>query len=266
MGNLKVQQTTKQSTQTRVYPKHTSFQRWGIFANFIASIMFLILTITSMFFYPGGNRFDYMEPGFNLLWVALSDLGREFAFNYESNAIARSIFLPGFILLGLSYIVLYTALDIFYKETKKIKWLSLIALVLGVISGTLYIFIAMTPVDVNAGLHNKFIFSAAPFKFGTLICFTIVVFIDKKLPRYISYLLLAMVIDYCLLAVAIVVGTIIGGDINWLLRTFGHTLAIFIEVILGAILSLLLFLHLSKTSKLRLKTGKKYSVADESNI
>jgi len=217
-----------------------------------------------------------MAPGFDLLWVALSDLGREFAFNYESNIIARSIFIPAFITLGISFIVFFFVLDSFYKETKKIKWLSLVGAVLGAVSGVLYIFIAITPVDVNAGLHNKFIFSAAPFKFGinaglhnkfifsaapfkfgTLICFTIVVFVDKKLPKFVSYLLLAMLIDYIILAVGVVVGTIIGGDINWLIRTFGHTLAIFIEVILCAILSLLLFIHLSKTSKLRLSTGKK---------
>ncbi|MHA1440639.1 MAG: hypothetical protein ACTSPK_02085 [Candidatus Heimdallarchaeota archaeon] len=242
---------------TRLTAKPTIFQKWGIFANFIVCVLFFILTITSMFFYPGGNRFDNMAPGFNLLWVALSDLGREFAFNYESNIIARSIFIPGFITLGISFTVFFFVLDSFYKETKKIKWLSFIGAILGAVSGVLYIFIAITPVDVNAGLHNKFIFSAAPFKFGTLICFTIVVFVDKKLPKFVSYLLLAMLIDYIILAVGVVVGTIIGGDINWLIRTFGHTLAIFIEVILCAILSLLLFIHLSKTSKLRLSTGKK---------
>jgi hypothetical protein len=252
-----MQQITIPLTQTRITPKPSAFQKWGAFVNFIACVLFLVLTITAMFFYPGGNRFDTMEPGFNLLWVALSDLGRTHAFNYESNIISQSIFVPGMILLGLSYTFFFFVLDSFYKETNKIKWLSLAGAILGAVSGILYIFIAITPVDVDAGLHNKFIFSAAPFKFGTLICFTIVVFLDKKLPKYFSYLLLAMLIDYILLATAVVVGTIIGGDINWLVRTFGHTLAIFIEVILCAILSLLLFIYLSKTSKLRLSTGKK---------
>jgi len=238
--------------QTRIDVKQVNFQKWGSLANFIACIIFLVLTITAMYFYPGGNREDNMEPGFNLLYVTLSDLGRGFAINSQPNTISQALFLPSFILLGLSYAVFYLILDMFYKETKKIKWISLTGAVLGIISGALYIFIAITPVDIDIHLHNKFIYSAAPFKYGALICFTIVTFIDKKLPRKFSYQILALLILYFLLAIAIIVGTILGGDINKATRIFGHTLTIFIEVILSSILSLSLFIHLNKTSKNRL--------------
>jgi len=243
--------------QSRVSVKQMNFQKWGSLIGFITCILFLILTILAMLFYPGGNRDDGMAPGFNLWFVTLSDLGRDFAINDVSNTLSQALFLTGFIILGLSLVVFYIILDMFYKDSKKIKWLSLTGLILGIISGVLYIYIAITPVDIDIHLHNKFIYSAAPFKFGALICFTIVTFVDKKLPKRFTYLILANLIVYVLLAVAVIVGSILRGDTYKITRIFGHTAAIFIEVIIVSILSLLLFIYLSKTSKLRLRTGKK---------
>jgi len=209
MGKPKLPEVAAFQYKTRMNVKQIPFQKWGSLINSVVCILFLILTITAMFFYPGGNREDNMEPGFNLLYVTLSDLGRYYAINSLPNTISQALFVPGFILLGISNVIFYLILDSFYKETEKIKWASLTGTILGVISGIFYIFIALTPVDLQVKLHNAFIFAAAPFKYGALICFVIVMFVDKKLPKKFSYLILSILILYFFLATAVTVGSLL---------------------------------------------------------
>lgn len=199
-------------------------------------------------FYPGGGRLFGLTDsvGYSFWNNFISDLGRLTAINGESNTISHILFATGLIILSIAQFAYHINIQFLIRQKKSSTILGIISAVLGGTYSSLYIALALVPYDVNAVLHNKFIYSGAPFVFVACLVLTIAIFLDKDLPNSFAYLWLVLVIGFAIFAVLTGIGTTLDRDTNWIIRMIGHTILIYTETIIFGVQGIWTWWYLRK--------------------
>jgi len=199
-------------------------------------------------FYPGGGRLFGLTDsvGYSFWNNFISDLGRLTAINGESNTISHLLFATGLIILSIAQFAYHISIQFLIRQKKSSTILGIISAVLGGTYSSLYIALALVPYDVNAVLHNKFIYSGAPFVFVACLVLTIAIFLDKDLPNSFAYLWLVLVIGFAIFAVLTGIGTTLDRDTNWIIRMIGHTILIYTETIIFGVQGIWTWWYLRK--------------------
>ena len=70
-------------------------------------VIFIILNISAMLLYTGGNINDYNQEGYSFFRNFFSDLGRRYTLNGESNIISCLLFNASLSIVGFSFITLF---------------------------------------------------------------------------------------------------------------------------------------------------------------
>ncbi len=199
-------------------------------------------------FYPGGGRLFGLTDsvGYSFWNNFISDLGRLTAINGESNTISHILFATGLIILSIAQFAYHINIQFLIRQKKSSTILGIISAVLGGTYSSLYIALALVPYDANAVLHNKFIYSGAPFVFVACLVLTIAIFLDKDLPNSFAYLWLVLVIGFAIFAVLTGIGTTLDRDTNWIIRMIGHTILIYTETIIFGVQGIWTWWYLRK--------------------
>jgi hypothetical protein len=187
------------------------------------SVLFLVAGISfglAIAFYPGGNFKDRDHEGFSFLWNALCDLGGDNSIGGDYNRVSQSLYRTGILIVSISGILFFSIIWIFFQERKKSKILSIIGSVMGVLQGGIYIGIGYTHGDLHLGL-----LTAGPLiEFFAVLFLAIVFFSDKRVPKISSYTFITMFSLAIFYMLFVIVGLIVNGDFEYLVRRAGHTI------------------------------------------
>ena len=213
----------------------------------ILCLIFVLLMSLGVIFYPGGARLGLTDTvGYTFWYNFISDLGRLTAINGDPNTISHILFTACLIILGIAQFAYHINVQFLIREKKSSTILAIISAALGATYSILYIALAIVPYDVNDVLHNKFIYSGAPFVFGAGLILMIAIFLDKNVPNYFAYLWLVLVIEFAIFAIMTGIGTSLDNETNWIIRMLGHTILIYTETFVFGVLGISTWWYLRK--------------------
>jgi len=158
----------------------------GAFLGIIGGLQFIIITIIAMFFYPGG--YSFFDNFFSHLGFTKS------ANNGQPNTISFILFIISMAIGAIFWIPFWLCLRTVFTEKKKLRYMSSLGTILGLISCPFLLLIALTPGDLVLELHGFatrlffLLFALA------IIIYSIVILFDKKFENIFAYVGFAMAI------------------------------------------------------------------------
>ena len=124
-------------------------------AAFASTILFVILTFTAMFTYPGGSNFNKDSAGYSFSTNFFSDLGRRVSFNGEPQMLTSVLFSLALGIVGFAIIPLFILTPSLYAQRGKKA--AHAGAAVGILAGICYIGVALTPWDLYLYPHMKFV-------------------------------------------------------------------------------------------------------------
>ena len=176
-----------------------NLENWKQKAYFFAifgCIVYVILTVLAMVFYPGGTYNNPNSLGYSFGENWLSDLGMTKALSGKDNRASMILYNMALIIWGVSLIPFFLALRSLFTESEIEKKLSTIGSLLGVIAAIGLIGIGLTPIDILYGPHmiSAYIGYSAILYLG--IIYSIVLFKSERLPIQYSIIFLIWTIIF----------------------------------------------------------------------
>ncbi len=156
---------------------------------FIACLGYVILSTSSMFFYPGGTFRDVNTIGYIPTLNFLSDLGRTVAFNGEPNPFGAVIYIVGLSSVGIMTIWMFLRLPRIFNEDRWTRLFYLGSRILGVISGIGFIGIAFTPNNLWDVPHTIFVNIAFMKLLQALFLLMLCIYRTPHFPNRFGHLL-----------------------------------------------------------------------------
>ena len=141
----------------------------------IGGVLYIILTIVAMFFYPGGTVTDKTTQGYSFFRNFFSELGRLHTNSGAPNFISAALFFPAQILAGLSVIGFSLAFPQFFGHARGGRISCIVGSILGILAGICFVGVAFTPSDLLFRVHVYFVqwgfrvFSAAALFYAIAI-------------------------------------------------------------------------------------------------
>ena len=138
-----------------------------------AIIVFVILNITAMFLYAGGNINDHSQEGYSFIRNFFSDLGRRYSYSGDSNLISCILFNASLSIVGLTFMALFYKAKSIFSEYKILIFL---ATFFGVYSGFSYVGVGFTPADLYLEAHIFFAHWAFRALFAASVLYSVLIF------------------------------------------------------------------------------------------
>jgi hypothetical protein len=151
------------------------------------AILFTFLSIIAMFVYAGGTYDNPASVGYNFFENYFSDLGRTISHSGDQNTISWIFFTIAMIAAGLGFLSFFSEYHCFFAEEDKTKKISIIASIIGLIAGFLFLSIGLIPSDVNQPLHLALMYTAFAFISLAVVMFTVVLYLNRNYPRPYFY-------------------------------------------------------------------------------
>jgi hypothetical protein len=136
-----------------------------------AAVQFVLLTACAMAAYAGGTWFDPWAPRYELSGNFLSDLGAIHAFSGRTNYLASALFSVALATMGAALVAFAWAWRGFAFERNRARWVGHASSVLGTLSGTAFVGVAVAPFDVVLTVHNTLVIAA----FGLLALYIVAI-------------------------------------------------------------------------------------------
>ena len=121
-----------------------------------ALYIFFILNIIAMIVYPGSTYLDHSSKAYSFINNFLSDLGRTLSFSGASNFLSCQLFNMALILTGTVFVLFFIQLKNVFQDNRRMKILSIIGSVFGVLGGFCLAGVGLTPSDLYLDLHIIF--------------------------------------------------------------------------------------------------------------
>ncbi|MHA1257946.1 MAG: hypothetical protein ACTSPS_20380 [Promethearchaeota archaeon] len=162
--------------------KLENWKQKAYFFAILGCILYVILVVLAMVFYPGGTPTNPNTRGYTFWENFLSDLGRTKAHSGEDNMASMILYNMAVIIWGVSLIPFFLALRLLFTEGKIEKRLSTIGSCLGVIAAIGLIGIGLAPSDILGGPHIISVYVAYIALLHLGIIYSITFFKSEKLP------------------------------------------------------------------------------------
>ena len=159
-------------------------------------VIFIILNISAMLLYAGGNINDHNQDGYLFIRNFFSDLGRRYSFTGDSNLMSCVLFNTSLSVVGLTFMILFYKARFTFTHSKILIFL---ATFFGVYSGFSYIGVAFTPADLFLDAHIFFAHWAFRALFGASILYSILIFKTEGFENKYAYAFIifgVMVLSY----------------------------------------------------------------------
>jgi Protein of unknown function (DUF998) len=162
-------------------------QKKMILCVFYGCSFFIISTIIAMILYTGGNIENPDAPHYDFIRNFFSELGITKGHTGEPNLIPHILFSLSVLIAGLGLIPFFIAMPAFFTEKKGEKILSRFASSLAIPIALAYIGIGFTPANLYVEWHMIFVMIAFTGTVPILLIYTILLYRNNEIPRYISY-------------------------------------------------------------------------------
>jgi len=161
---------------------NSSFWRLTIFKIVaVICVLFVVLTASAMFIYPGGTNTDKTAVGYSFLGNFFSDLGIIVAHNGQSNPVASVMFLIALGSAGAALVLFFIAFLQFFTASAINRVLSVLGSLFGVIAGACFVGVALTPADLFGQAHGDFVRGAFFTFLIAVLFYSVVIF---RAPNY----------------------------------------------------------------------------------
>ena len=145
-----------------------------------------MLTLGSVFSYPGGSRLDHAAAGYSFSHNFLSDLGMTVTYSGRTNSLGSLMFTIAMTIVVFGLAGVLVGFARLYSETRAARRLSRAAVFAGLIVCVSLLGVALTPENRQLELHIRFtvtafrIFPAVPLLLGLASRYS------NALPRRVS--------------------------------------------------------------------------------
>jgi len=202
----------------------------------VSSFQFIVLSFIAMMFYPGGYSF-FSDPLSTLGFTRVSG---------ETNIVSSVIFNMSMFLVGISVILLFTAMLPFFYQTTIERFFSLTGAVFAIFSGIAMCGAALTPGDINFEAHVSFAPFTFLFGFLMIFCFTLAIFIEKDYPNRYGFVLVIYELIAAVSIIFLILGTASDTLEGTLIQITSQKIGIYAEIVTLLVLSYGAWKHFSK--------------------
>jgi len=145
--------------------------------------LFVLLTVISMFTYPGGTFTDETTKGYDFFRNFFSDMGLVTAPNGQPNTISLILFAIPLSIVGIGIVAFFIAFRDFFTSDRTGTLLSWLGTFIGVVSGLCFVGIAFAPYDVLFNIHYQLVFWAFRTILITIAQYPIIILRQNNYPR-----------------------------------------------------------------------------------
>jgi len=128
-------------------------RRWVFSLIMFGCVLFVVLTLIAMLFYPGGTMTDPTASGYSFLINVLSELGMTETRGGQPNTVSMVLFTTALSLTGAGLAAFFLAFRQFFGDSRSGRILSGIGCASGIVCGICLIGAAFTPIDVQKQWH-----------------------------------------------------------------------------------------------------------------
>jgi hypothetical protein len=160
--------------------------------------LFVLLTFAAMLVFPGGTLTDPATKGYSFFENFFSELGFLTTESGATNYWAAPLFFVAMNLAGASLIIFSLAFRQFFLENTRLRWLSGMGMVAGVLSGVCFTGVAFTPADILLDPHVFFVTWAFRLFPLSACLYAAAIFAHPGYPRRYGWLFAGFMI--CLVA------------------------------------------------------------------
>jgi hypothetical protein len=158
---------------------------------FIGCGLFVLLTVSAMFTYPGGLFTGELTTGYDFFRNFFSDLGRITVEGERSNIVSAILFFFGLAIAGIGLIFFFIAFHNFFKNDQTGNWLSSLGTLIGVTTGLCFVGIACAPYDLVFDIHYQLVFWAFRTFLISVSIYAYVIFRQNNYPRQYGWVFIA---------------------------------------------------------------------------
>ena len=157
----------------------------------LGCILFVVLTVAAMLFYPGGTLTDHSTSGYRFFHNFLSELGLTETHAGSPNTISFLLFVPALTLAGSGLALFFLAFPQFFVSSRMVRALSLTGSLVGVAAGVCFVGIAFTPADLLPDWHILFVLWAfRAFPVAAAI-YVVAILLEPRYPNRLAVSLVA---------------------------------------------------------------------------
>jgi hypothetical protein len=220
----------------------------AIFLSYIIMIAIVVLIyVAAMILYPGGNFVNDDDSwGYSFIYNGLCDMRELTAVNGEPNPYSSVLLKIGTIGICLAMFLFFGTLWIFFQDKLSSKIMSWFASILGIAFGLLNLCIIF--------LHSTFkihmVFDIlAPLTLNiAVVLYTIIYFLNHKLPKINQYSFLALSIFAVSYSILVGISSgVIGGDFEKIVHRLGSNVLHFLTITIFLIQAFAIYFHLKKS-------------------
>ena len=167
-----------------------------------AAILYAVLTLTAMLFYPGGTLSDPTTHGYSFFKNFFSDLGVLHTTSGAANYVSAALFFPAMTLAGFALILFSSAFPQFFTNRRKGYIRSAFGSISGTMAGICFVGVALTPADVLLNAHLQFSIWAFRLFLVAVLFWGVAVFRHGQFPKLYGWIYLgfaALLLGYVFL-------------------------------------------------------------------
>lgn len=138
-----------------------------------AAVQFVALTTIAMIVYPGGNYTDPRATGYVFAENFFSDLGATTTWWGRTNHASAALFALALASIGAAFVGFAATWRVHVTPRGRARGLGVAGQVLATASGTAFVGVAVTPINLALDAHNTFVLAAFGLLLGATACTTI---------------------------------------------------------------------------------------------
>ena len=212
--------------------RQSRFWRQGVFSlTMFGCVLFVVLTVAAMLFYPGGTLTDPTTSGYSFFVNYFSDLGLTWTHARQPNTVSAILFISALTLVGGGLALFFAAFPQFFTQSRSSKLLSGIGSTFGVISGICFIGVASTPANLCLQTHLTVMMWAFRTFTIAVISYTVAVFRERDYPNRFGFVFVAFAVLLVLYLFLLIAGPAYDSPAGIMIQAVGQKIIVYASVI-----------------------------------
>jgi hypothetical membrane protein len=212
--------------------RQSRFWRQGVFSlTMFGCVLFVVLTVAAMLFYPGGTLTDPTTSGYSFFANYFSDLGLTWTHARVRNTVSAIPFIAALTMAGGGLVLFFLAFPRFFAGSRWAKLLSGIGSTFGVIAGICFVGVASTPANLCLQTHLTVMMWAFRTFTVAVICYTIAIFREPDYPNRFGLVFVAFAVLLVLYLFLLIAGPAYDSPEGMMIQAVGQKIIVYASVI-----------------------------------
>ena len=210
-------------------PSHSWRQRVFSVIMF-GCVLFVVLTVVAMLFYPGGTLIDPTTSGYSFFTNYFSDLGLTWTHARQPNTVSAVMFITALTMAGGGLVLFFLAFPRFFTGSQWAKVLSGIGSTFGVVSGICFIGVAFTPANLYLKAHIAVMMWAFRTFAVAVICYTVAILREPQYPNRFGFVFVAFAVLLVLYVLLLIAGPPYDSPEGIMIQAVGQKIIVYASI------------------------------------